>query len=131
MSSKSTSGRVLVVDDEPMLRAAFLRALAPRHDVIEAAGGAEALEHIERGGPFDVVLCDVMMPDVDGPAVYEATRDRHPSLLERFVFLTGGVFTARTRDFLASVRALVLEKPVSVDLLLAVIDQVAAGPAAG
>lgn len=79
-------GRVLVVDDDELLRQMVRGMLAPHHDVILAASGAEALECAARDA-FDVVLLDVMMPGMDGLETCRALRERSPSYLG-ILFLT-------------------------------------------
>jgi len=102
--------RVLIADDEPLVGAALRRALAA-HEATVVAGGVPAVAAIQGGTPFDLVLCDVMMPDLSGPRVYETVRETHPELLSRFVFITGGVVHEPSRRFLASVPNQVLYKP--------------------
>src|SRR5690606_13897764 len=101
-------------------RSGLRRLLAPAHEVIEAESGSEALELLgsDRDEGFDVILCDLMMPEVDGPAVYDQLATIRPEVLGRIVFLTGGAYTARVRDFVDRVDAVVLEKSVSRDQLL-------------
>jgi CheY-like chemotaxis protein len=108
--------RVLVADDEPLVGAALRRALAA-HDVTVVSGGGAAITAIQREDEFDLVLCDVMMPDVSGPRVYEAVRESHPALLPRFVFITGGVVHEASRKFLQSVTNRVLYKPFDLATL--------------
>jgi len=119
--------RVLVVDDDELFRRAFLRMLSG-HDVVLAPGGAEALALIRQDHDFDVVLCDVMMPDVDGPHVYAALERDAPELRERTVFCTGGAITARMRAFLEAISKSneVVEKPVQTDHLRQVVQRVGA-----
>lgn len=83
----SRGGRILIVDDEPLLVKAARRLLELQgYEAHGAQGGAAALELIEQHR-FHLVLCDVRMPDVDGPAVLQALRSRgHRTPL---VFLTG------------------------------------------
>ena len=104
-------GRVLVVDDEPVIGSVLRRILGTSHEVTVADHGRVALSLIDAGTDFDVVLCDVIMPDVSGPQVYEAVRQRHPRLLDRFVFITGDPLHEKTRQFLASIKNPVLTKP--------------------
>jgi signal transduction histidine kinase len=112
--------RVLLIDDDRLVRSGLRRLLTPTHQVIEAQSGSEALELLgdESEEGFDVILCDLMMPEVDGPAVYDQLATKRPEVLDRIVFLTGGAFTTRVRDFIDRVDALVLEKPVSRTQLL-------------
>jgi PAS domain S-box-containing protein len=103
--------RVLVVDDEPLVCRAVQRILSPPHEV-EARGSArEALEALRGGAGYDLVLCDLMMPGMTGMDLHEKVRAERPGLAARFVFLTGGAFTATARDFLTSVPNARVEKP--------------------
>jgi CheY-like chemotaxis protein len=109
------------VDDEPILGRSLRLLLAQDFDVTLVNGGRDAIAALCGSAPdgsserddcdYDVILCDLMMPHITGAEVYaEVTRAR-PELRCRFVFMTGGAFTARGREFLASVPAPVLEKP--------------------
>ena len=92
--------QILLIDDDRLVRTGLRRLLAPPHNVTEAASGASALELLKESS-FDVIICDLMMPEVDGPAVYDQLSSSQPELLDRIVFLTGGAFTpagARLRD---------------------------------
>ena len=102
--------RVLVVDDEQLVLVALRRALEPDMEVHTALGGQQALEKLSTA-PFDMVLCDLMMPDVDGIDVQAALCERDPDMANRMVFLTGGAFTARARGFVQRDGVVVLEKP--------------------
>ncbi|MHA7634773.1 PAS domain S-box protein [Corallococcus sp. M7] len=103
-------GRVLVVDDEPAV-GRVLQRLLRGHDVEVATSGRQALERMSRAPGFDAVLCDVMMPDLAGRDVYEAVRREHPGMERRFVFVSGGAFTAGAREFLEHIPNPLLEKP--------------------
>jgi two-component system cell cycle sensor histidine kinase/response regulator CckA len=105
------------VDDEPRL-AVTLKMLLRDHDVEVADGGRRALERIDRDRAFDVLLCDLMMVDVDGVDVYERVRASAPGLEQRIIFMTGGAFTSRASEFLASIPNVCLEKPFPVEELL-------------
>jgi two-component system cell cycle sensor histidine kinase/response regulator CckA len=104
-------GHVLVVDDEPGV-GKVLRRILREHDVEVASGGRQALERLQREPEhFDAVLCDVMMPDLGGKDLYEAVRKTHSGLERRFVFVSGGAFTANAREFLEAIPNAKLEKP--------------------
>jgi PAS domain S-box-containing protein len=109
--------RILVIDDDHAVLRAYRRMLSARHDVVLASGGAEGLDLLEKDDGFDIVLCDVMMPQVDGPMVYDALTERAPQLADRLVFCSGGAFTSRAKEFLASVRNPYLSKPIDPDAL--------------
>jgi PAS domain S-box-containing protein len=118
--------RVLVVDDEPQVGRAVARLL-DGHAVEVVTGATQALERIRAGPGFDVLICDLMMPDLTGMDLRERLLAEAPGLAARMVFLTGGAFTDRTRDFLASGVAPVLEKPVDPAALRALVAEVGAG----
>jgi CheY-like chemotaxis protein len=100
-----------VVDDEPVIGTVIRRILGRTCDVTVVDHGKDALSLVDAGSDFDVVLCDVVMPEVSGPQVYEAVRQRHPSLAERFVFITGDALQEKSRSFLSSIKNPVLTKP--------------------
>jgi two-component system NtrC family sensor kinase len=72
--------------------------------------------------PFDVVLCDLMMPEIGGDGVYEAVRGMRAGAEEIIVFMSGGAFTSRAAEFLASVPNRCLEKPFLLDDLLGAVE---------
>jgi PAS domain S-box-containing protein len=115
--------RVLVIDDDVAVLRAYRRMLSARHDVVLASGGAEGLRTLEKDEGFDVVLCDVMMPQLDGPMVYEALKARASRLLEKVVFCSGGAFTPRAKEFLASIKNPFLSKPIDPAALESVIQK--------
>ena len=122
---KRRAGLVLVVDDEPDLLAVIGEILAARgYQVETATAGAEALERLERGGRFDLILSDVRMPGMDGPAFYQALEERHPELVGRVVFMTGNILTEDTADFFAATGAPCLRKPFETEDLERVFEQV-------
>jgi len=109
--------RVLVVDDEPLVARSLQRILSREHDVEVADRARVALDRIAGGEKFDMVLCDLMMPDVSGMAFYDEVAILDPSLQERIVFVTGGAFTEAAHGFLERVANLRLEKPVDPAVL--------------
>jgi PAS domain S-box-containing protein len=117
-------GRILVVDDEPLVGRSLKRHLSPSYDVETVTRGREAVERSldER---YDVILCDLMMPDVSGADVYTEVTAARPDLAERFIFMTGGAFTARGREFLHAIAAPVLAKPFDLPVLDATVRRIA------
>jgi CheY-like chemotaxis protein len=75
---------------------ALSRILAADHDTVAVQSGREALARLE-SDTFDVVLCDLMMPEMTGMDLYEELRERLPDCAARMVFLSGGAFTPRAR----------------------------------
>jgi len=100
---------ILVVDDEPVIARLIQKALID-HDVRTAGDGREAVALMGEHA-FDVILCDLIMPEMTGMDVYRAALQRSTPMHERIVFMTGGAFTQRARDFLESVPNRRIEKP--------------------
>ncbi len=119
LAPAATNGRarrkLLIVDDQPRV-AESVKMLLSDDDVSTAHSGAEAISKAlaER---FDVVLCDLMMPGIDGIEVYRRIREARPGLEKRIVFMTGGAFTPEARAFLESVPNPRLEKPFTFEQL--------------
>ncbi len=113
--------RILVVDDERDVADSIARALAA-HDVRIASGGREAVA-LASSGAFELVLCDLMMPDLPGMGVYDELHAIDPQLAARLVFVTGGAFSAQAREFLARIDNALIEKPVGVAALRSFVQQ--------
>ncbi len=116
-TSRSPRLRLLVVDDESAIGRTLAIGLADDFDVTAATTGREALELLTTEDRFDVVLCDLMMPEISGMEVYERVVERTPAMASRFVFVTGGAFTERARKFVERVGAPALEKPFELTAL--------------
>jgi signal transduction histidine kinase len=117
--------RILVVDDEETLGRAIQRSLSPDHDVVVLTRARDALSMVEAGERFDVILTDVMMPEVTGMEMYERLRQMAPEQAQRVVFLTGGAFTPAAREFLDTVPNPIVEKPFDPKSLRSIIAQFA------
>lgn len=108
---------ILVVDDLPAVLRSVKRMLKP-HKVTTAASGREALERLGEQR-YELVLCDLMMPEMTGIDVYNTLKERSPGDEARLTFMTGGVFTAHAQSFLAEVDNECLHKPFTADELKA------------
>ncbi len=111
---KAPRARVLVIDDEPLMRSALLRGLTADHDVAQAADGVEAVVMLDRDRRWDVVLCDVMMSGLNGLDVLERVTRFDPDLARRFVFITGGAWDPEVQRRLQALPNQRVEKPVSL-----------------
>lgn len=101
----------LLVDDDEQMRTVlghWAKWTGLRLDT--AAGGAEALSLV-RANPYDVVLFDLRMPEMDGPSFYRALKRERPELARRAVALTGDVSADFVQHFLAEARCRWLLKP--------------------
>jgi signal transduction histidine kinase/CheY-like chemotaxis protein len=115
--------RVLAVDDEPLLLKAYRRMLSDIHGIDTALGGLEALRALERDASYDVILCDLQMPEMSGMGLHEAVRARWPTLADRFVFVTGGAFSPDAKRFIEESVCAVIQKPFRVEDLLSLIER--------
>jgi signal transduction histidine kinase len=120
-ATPTTSGRILVVDDEPIVCFSLERLLSSEGEVVAVTSAREALELLRSGQRFDLLLSDLMMPEMDAPALYEAVRATSADQADRMVFVTGGAFTDRAREFLDRIPNPRLGKPFDVDALLALV----------
>ena len=105
-------GRLLIVDDEPMILGALRRSFASDYQVTCVGDGRRALERIRAGERYDVILCDLMMPEITGMDLYAELGRTAPDQLEKVVFVTGGAFTPRAREFLERIPNARVEKPI-------------------
>ena len=104
-------GRVLVVDDEELLLRAVKRILCPEHDVVAVVAARAALALCAGSEKFDVIFCDLMMPDMTGMELHRELSRVAPQQANRMVFLTGGAFTAEAQHFLSEKPKEYIEKP--------------------
>jgi len=114
-------GRVLVVDDEPSICATLRRVLASEHDVVALTSAREARDRIARGERFDVVLSDLVMPEMTGMQLHAEIAALAPEQAARMVLLTGGAFTPAAREFLSNVRNARIDKPFDPATIRAVV----------
>ncbi len=105
--------RILMIDDEAAVGRAIRLLLAPDHEVVNVTRALEALAKLEGGESFDLILCDVMMPEMSGIEMYGELRARFPAYTRRVVFMTGGAFTSQAREALEELGVPRLEKPFS------------------
>ncbi len=120
MESKTTGAKVLLIDDDELLREVFCTMLSRRHQVVGVATGTEALEQMTGSAhEFDVVVCDIQLPDLDGRAIYERMQQVAPEYAERMIFCTGGSVDPQMLDFLDDVgEERVINKPCTINELL-------------
>ena len=118
--------QILVVDDEPGVARA-LRRLLDEHEVVVAHGGEPARAQLSAQADWDLVLCDLMMPDLNGMELYAWVLEQRPRLASRFVFITGGAFTDRARAFADQMAGRLLHKPFSAAAVQALLQGAGAG----
>ena len=116
--------RVLVVDDDEMVARSLRRMIGPEHHVVVASSARAGAEACARER-FDVILCDLMMPEMTGMDLHAELARVAPEQAARMVFMTGGAFTPDARSFLERVPNERLEKPFDVEALRAIIRRFA------
>ncbi|MEW5853023.1 MAG: ATP-binding protein [Myxococcota bacterium] len=112
----SSRGAVLVVDDERVVGQTIKRGLT-EHDVTTVTSGADALSLFREGRKYDVVFCDLMMPNMTCAQFHTELAKVSPEHLQRIVFLTGGAFTPAARLFLDNARTETIDKPFDINQL--------------
>jgi PAS domain S-box-containing protein len=115
-------GNVLVIDDEETLGSAIKRYLSHDHDVVAVTSARAALDLFAGGSAYDVILCDLMMPQMTGMELFADVQQRFPELADKIIFLTGGAFTASAREFLSTSKNRHLEKPFDLQSLRKLIN---------
>jgi two-component system, cell cycle sensor histidine kinase and response regulator CckA len=116
-------GTILLVEDEEGLRALNARGLASRgYTVFEAGNGVEAMELIERqGGRVDLVVSDVVMPEMDGPTLLKELRKRNPGV--KIIFVSGYAEDAFEKSLPEHDRPNFLAKPFTLKQLVAAVKE--------
>lgn len=124
IAAPQTSKRALVVDDEAEIAEAladFLSIEGYASDV--AIGGAAAKAYLAEG-QYDLIVSDIRMPGIDGPALHAWVAETRPDLLDRLCFATGDTLGTIAANFLAKVERPVLEKPFTPDAVQAFLRRV-------
>jgi two-component system NtrC family sensor kinase len=105
---------ILVVEDEPSLAQGLARLLRrDGHTVDTVANGRLALDQLAAHA-YDLILCDVRMPELDGPSLYRLLERQQPHLCQRVIFLTGDTMEPATQAFLEASGAPCLTKPFTI-----------------
>ena len=117
--------RILAVDDEPVILDLILDALGrDGHRVDTASSAREALQKLERSA-YDVIVCDLKMPEMDGQQLYEVLRSRWPDIARRVIFASGDTIHPDTRSFIDRSGRPCVDKPFKLEVLAAAIADVA------
>lgn len=116
-------GTILLVEDEEGLRSLNARGLRSRgYNVIEASNGIEAMEAIdEQQGAIDLVVSDVVMPEMDGPTLLKEMRGRNPDL--KIIFVSGYAEDAFEKSLPANEQFAFLPKPFTLSQLVAAVKE--------
>ena len=119
--------RVLVVDDEEPVLRVVRRVLEGPCSVTTELSALAAFDRLRRGEQYDVVICDLWMPEMTGVAFHQQLVQLRPELAVRTIFLTGAAFSGEAAEYLASLRnAHVVGKPFDLDGLKPLVAELAA-----
>ena len=122
--AQQTAGTILIVEDEPHFCSLLSQMLSRQgYTVVTASNGALAWEHI-RTQRYDVILCDILMPEISGPAFYTLLQLGYPALCSRVIFLTGDMLRDTTTAFLHQCGQPWLYKPCEAAAIRQAITQV-------
>ena len=114
---------ILVIDDEPGITSAPTYLLRRGGYVVDtAANGRLALENLQAQA-YDLILCDLRMPELDGASFYRELEERYPELRRRVIFLTGDTLSPDARAFLDKVEVPRLSKPFRAAEVRRVVQQ--------
>ncbi|HEY5921811.1 MAG TPA: response regulator [Kofleriaceae bacterium] len=116
-------GRVLVIDDEESLGQAIRRYLSQDHDVEAVTSARVALDLLAGGARYDVILCDLMMPQITGMEVHDTVVKLDPAQAGKIVFVTGGAFTESARMFFENTANQRIEKPFDLKTLRHLVNE--------
>jgi CheY-like chemotaxis protein len=109
---------VLVIEDEPTVAQLISDVLRDEgFDIEVLLDGRDALERTSRAR-FDLIICDMKMPNLDGQRLYQSLAAEEKGLSKRFLFVTGDVLGAKTHEFLAKHQLPYVAKPFRVEELL-------------
>ena len=122
LETPARRGAILVVDDEESLGQAIKRFLSPHHEVTTVTGAQQALALFASGHRYDVIFCDLMMPQITGMELHEQMTVKYPDQAGRMVFVTGGAFTSAAREFLDNVANRRVEKPFDLKVLRGLVN---------
>ncbi|HTM43884.1 MAG TPA: ATP-binding protein, partial [Polyangiaceae bacterium] len=117
-----SKGRLLVIDDEQDFAEVLQESLAPFHDVDITTEARQALAWIAAGKRFDVILCDMRMPEMTGLDFYACLAVTNPEQATRVVLMSGG-FTRQANEAPLALPNPILEKPFNVEQVRAIIRE--------
>ncbi len=118
----ASRGRILVVDDEVGVGNTLQRSLGKQYELVVETDAPRALARLEAGEVFDLVLCDLMMPQMSGMDLFSRVVDRAPTYASKLLFMTGGACSPNAAAFLERVPNTRIEKPFDMPKLCAMVE---------
>jgi signal transduction histidine kinase len=121
-AASDSRGRLLFIDDERDICEVMQEVMEPFHDLVTMTDARRALELLATGEFFDVILCDMRMPDMTGLDFHTRLRSDNPAQANRVVLMSGG-FTRRPGDPPIVLPRPLLEKPFIIEQVLALMRE--------
>jgi CheY-like chemotaxis protein len=116
--------RVLVIDDEQLLGQTIQLGLEDSLDVELETSGTRGLERLLSDDKFELVLCDLSLPDLSGIEIYNRVQAERPELTRSFVVMTGGAVSNESRDFLDTYEGPLLNKPFTLSQVESLVSDI-------
>jgi CheY-like chemotaxis protein len=113
--------RVLIVDDDPLVRKAVARVLARRCELTMVGRGDDAIALLSSGARYDCIFCDLLMPDMTGFELYAVLMMRFRELADRVIFFSGAGEVSK--EFLRRIPNDFLEKPFNVSTMREMVER--------
>ena len=119
----SAGGRIMIVDDERVIRELVVESLSKAGYYVEARAGAREVLESLNGTKYDLLLVDMRMPEMGGREFFQVLALRSPELASRVVFVTGDIVSPDTQEFLERTGQPVIEKPFDLEALERLVAQ--------
>lgn len=111
MDNNGKKKRILVIEDEPVIRNVSVRVLKAGGFIVDTAENGFGAKEMAIKYEYDLYVCDIRMPEIDGMEFYECLRQVHPGFESRIVFVSGDTMNHDVEAFLRSRNNLFLVKP--------------------
>jgi len=121
---RQQTSRILILDDEEAVRRVLKTALERRGFELDVVGSAPEARTLLSNARYDLVICDIQMPGLNGVDFYQELEGNHPALVERVIFMTGDLVHSDIQLFLDKIHAKVLRKPFDLAGLYEKVDAV-------
>jgi CheY-like chemotaxis protein len=121
--TRSRTGRVLILDDDPRSAAAIVGVLADHLEVTVLGNAAAGIDSIVAGARYDVVLCDLTMSGMTGPEIFARVCAASRRQAARIVFISSSTVPLGVADFLARVASPCMQRPLNLEALRSLVDR--------
>lgn len=113
---------LLVIDDEPAIVGSIHRILKDRYEITLEFSASSAASRLLSGERYDLILCDITMPNMSGIELFDVVTESRRELAGRFVFMTGGMLSPEASRFFESAPNVLVQKPFTLAVLLAALE---------